>query len=233
MPGRKPLCQVENISRKEHPHRDLSTTLRFGRDDKGKGGASRENSCWTEAGFISRAVVLARVSRNLHPATELSAKRSGEIRGLPVRNLYWRTATTLPFVISTAAYPDFLLRAASYVHVYGSPQREPYADPHRPGSRQEIRGSEVERSAVQQSFLEMFFDTGLAPALKESKLSAVCYMEQPLRLFHRPRVKSGNFTGALPCASEVLLSGVGDDHAAPSYTSISGGSPSCMHCNKR
>jgi hypothetical protein len=93
--------------------------------------------------------------------------------------------------------------------------------------------SEVERSAVQRSFLEIFFDTGLAPALKESKLSAVCYMEQPLRLFHRPRVKSGNFTGALPCASEVLLSGVGDDHAAPSYTSISGGSPSCMHCNKR
>ena len=26
----------ENISKKEHPHRDLSTALRFGRDDKGK-----------------------------------------------------------------------------------------------------------------------------------------------------------------------------------------------------
>ncbi len=25
----------QNLSRKEHPHRDLSTTLRFGRDDKG------------------------------------------------------------------------------------------------------------------------------------------------------------------------------------------------------
>jgi hypothetical protein len=33
---------VENISKKEHPHRDLSTALRFGRDDKGEGGASRE-----------------------------------------------------------------------------------------------------------------------------------------------------------------------------------------------
>jgi hypothetical protein len=27
---------VENISKEEHPHRDLSTTLRFGRDDKGE-----------------------------------------------------------------------------------------------------------------------------------------------------------------------------------------------------
>src|ERR1700678_718580 len=36
------LCGLwKNISRKEHPHRDLSTALRFGRDDKGQGGASR------------------------------------------------------------------------------------------------------------------------------------------------------------------------------------------------
>ena len=28
---------AENISKKEHPHRDLSTTLRFGRDDKVEG----------------------------------------------------------------------------------------------------------------------------------------------------------------------------------------------------
>ena len=27
--------RVEKISKKEHPHRDLSTALRFGRDDKG------------------------------------------------------------------------------------------------------------------------------------------------------------------------------------------------------
>jgi hypothetical protein len=31
------LCK-KNISRKEHPHRDLSTALRSGRDDKGEGG---------------------------------------------------------------------------------------------------------------------------------------------------------------------------------------------------
>jgi hypothetical protein len=30
-------------------------------------------------------------------------------------------SAVLPFVISTGAYPDFLLRAASYVHVCGSP----------------------------------------------------------------------------------------------------------------
>jgi hypothetical protein len=58
-------------------------------------------------------------------------------------------------------------------------------------------------------------------------------MEQPLRFFHDPRVKSGNFTGALPWATEVLLKGAGADQDAPSYTSMSGGSPSRMHCNKR
>jgi hypothetical protein len=31
----------KNTSRKEHPHRDPSTTLCSGRDDKGEGGASR------------------------------------------------------------------------------------------------------------------------------------------------------------------------------------------------
>src|ERR1700722_19694560 len=51
-------------------------------------------------------------------------------------------------------------------------------------------------------------------------------MEQPLRFFHDPRVKSGNFTGALPWATEVLLKGAGADQDAPSYTSMSGGSPS-------
>jgi hypothetical protein len=43
----------KNISRKGRQHRDLSTTLRFGRDDKGEGGASIESGCWTEAFFIT------------------------------------------------------------------------------------------------------------------------------------------------------------------------------------
>src|ERR1700677_4390704 len=38
----------KNIPKREHPHRDLSTALRSGRDDKGKGGASGKSSCWTE-----------------------------------------------------------------------------------------------------------------------------------------------------------------------------------------
>jgi hypothetical protein len=46
------------------------------------------------------------------------------------------------------AYPDFLLRVASDVHVCGSPQREPHADHQRHGSPQEIRASVVEKSAV-------------------------------------------------------------------------------------
>src|ERR1700721_4688381 len=49
------------------------------------------------------------------------------------------------------AYPDFLLRVASDVHVCGSPQREPHADHQRHGSPQEIRGSGVEKSALQRS----------------------------------------------------------------------------------
>src|SRR6202522_918599 len=54
-------------------------------------------------------------------------------------------------VIPTGAYPDFLLRAASDVHVCGSPQREPHTDHQSHGSPQEIRGSAVERSAVSPS----------------------------------------------------------------------------------
>jgi hypothetical protein len=50
-------------------------------------------------------------------------------------------STGLPFVISTEAYPDFLLRA----------------DPQHHGSQQEIRGSAVERSAVQRSLLGNVF----------------------------------------------------------------------------
>src|SRR5690606_34547850 len=43
---------------------------------------------------------------------------------------------------------------------------------------------------------------------------------------HAPRVKSGKRTGALDIASEASLSGQGALHAAASYTSKSGGSPS-------
>jgi hypothetical protein len=57
------------------------------------------------------------------------------------------------------AYPDFLLRVASDVHVCASPEREPHADHQRHGSPQEIRGSVVERSAVSAvPSLGMFFD---------------------------------------------------------------------------
>jgi hypothetical protein len=47
------MRSVENISRKEHPHRDLSTTLlrSSGRDDKGEGGASIECGCRTKPIF--------------------------------------------------------------------------------------------------------------------------------------------------------------------------------------
>jgi hypothetical protein len=60
---RRSLCTAfapqKNISRKEHPHRDLSTTLRSGRDDKGEGGASGEGSCWIRAARSAAGTVIA------------------------------------------------------------------------------------------------------------------------------------------------------------------------------
>ena len=55
---------------------------------------------------------------------------------------------------------------------------------------------------------------------------AICDAE---RTCHLPRVKSGNFCGALPAASEARLNGPGADQAAASYTSRSGTSPLRMH----
>src|ERR1700761_7387906 len=55
------------------------------------------------------------------------------------------------------ADPDFLLRAASDGHVCGSPQREPHGVYQRHDSPQEIRGSEVEGSAVQRTSPENVF----------------------------------------------------------------------------
>jgi hypothetical protein len=44
----------KNIPRKGRQHRDLSTALRFGRDDKGEGGASMgESSLGQKAFFIT------------------------------------------------------------------------------------------------------------------------------------------------------------------------------------
>ena len=51
--------------------------------------------------------------------------------------------------------------------------------------------------------------------------------------FQLPRVKSGNFTGALPFATLISLSGKGALHAAESYTSMSGTSPSRRHSTMR
>jgi hypothetical protein len=44
--GPPKVMKNDPIPKKEHLHRDLSTALRFGRDDKGEGGASGEGSCW-------------------------------------------------------------------------------------------------------------------------------------------------------------------------------------------
>ena len=42
------MCTArKTISKKEHSHRDLSTALRFGRDDKGEGGAVERSAVCT------------------------------------------------------------------------------------------------------------------------------------------------------------------------------------------
>jgi hypothetical protein len=44
---------VENIPEEPPPTADLSTALRYGRDDKGKRGASRDDSCVNKGRFSS------------------------------------------------------------------------------------------------------------------------------------------------------------------------------------
>jgi hypothetical protein len=44
-------ARSKNIPKREHQQRNLSTTLRFGRDDKGEGNASKEGSFRTETDF--------------------------------------------------------------------------------------------------------------------------------------------------------------------------------------
>jgi hypothetical protein len=48
-----PYALSKNISRKGRQHRDLSTTLRFGRDDRGEGGAFMESGLGQKAFFIT------------------------------------------------------------------------------------------------------------------------------------------------------------------------------------
>ena len=66
---------------------------------------------------------------------------------------------------------------------------------------------------------------GLVPALSHDDRGRGRAL--PLQLFlpqsttnqerrHPPRVKSGNFTGALPCATDASLNGAGTLHAAAS-----------------
>ena len=74
------LRSVEKHFQEGHQHRDLSTALRFGRDDKGEGGASMESSCpkmMTKTSFCS-AVPLSG-STALPFVISTGAQRSGEI----------------------------------------------------------------------------------------------------------------------------------------------------------
>ena len=91
------------------------------------------------------------------------------------------------------------------------------------------------RKVIGATAVDLFSQEGRHRSFARSAFaeSANLQIEQPFRWLHNPRVKSGNLTGALPCAKEVLLKGVGTDQAAPSYTSISGDSPSRIHCNRR
>jgi len=59
------------------------------------------------------------------------------------------------------------------------------------------------------------------------------HIADPLRSFHCPCVKSGNFCGALPCATDASLNPPIALQAAASYTSISGASPPRMHSTSR
>ena len=45
------IALFKQISKREHPHRDLSTSLRFGRDDKGEDSASTKEQLLDESRF--------------------------------------------------------------------------------------------------------------------------------------------------------------------------------------
>jgi hypothetical protein len=70
------LSGRKTISKTGHQHRDLSTTLRFGRDDKGEGGAPIESSYRTGL-FIT----LRSVEKHFH---ERSAEQISPLRYAPV-----------------------------------------------------------------------------------------------------------------------------------------------------
>jgi hypothetical protein len=50
--------QGPHISKEEHSHRDLSTALRFGRDDKGEGGCGPEQQSREDKPQISHLASL-------------------------------------------------------------------------------------------------------------------------------------------------------------------------------
>lgn len=74
---------------------------------------------------------------------------------------------------------------------------------------------------------------GTSKAFSPKLTLALVHFPSYRAAFHFPRVKSGNFTGTLPCATDISLSGPGALTAAASYTSISGARPSRMHCIRR
>jgi hypothetical protein len=96
----------KNISKREHQHRDLSTSLRFGRDDKGEGGAPIESSYRTGL-FIPLGGIQA------HHLSDRDDKFVAKITA----GIHHK------FVIPTEAYPDFLPRGIGQGSVCALPQR--------------------------------------------------------------------------------------------------------------
>jgi hypothetical protein len=73
----------KNISKKEHPHRDLSTALRSGRDDKGERSAPREIPIYNMGATVMRngscSATTLPGSAALPFVISTGAQRSGEI----------------------------------------------------------------------------------------------------------------------------------------------------------
>ena len=69
--------------------------------------------------------------------------------------------TALPFVISTEAYPDFLLRAAGNDHVCGFPKENRMMLINATGLHRKSGGAQWRDLRFGGSFLEMFFDRAL------------------------------------------------------------------------
>ena len=120
----------------------------------------------------------------------------GDEKTAPVQQLLSLEAPALPFVISTGAHPDFLLRAAATT-TYAVFLKKPHDVNQRHESRQEIWGAQWRDLRFSGPLVEIIFDRGimgLRPTQGDEKrvlLSNYCPWKHCPPLCHLDRLPQG------------------------------------------